>query len=120
MRLNFANDFRRSMANGETVAAVTNSAREGASTPRNDGCMLPGVSDVSQVLEQAITLTPDERVQLTLKVIESFGDLDDLVRDSIPFGTLRIALLDAPRPDLSRADDPRIRALWAEARRRFL
>jgi hypothetical protein len=82
--------------------------------------MLPAMSDVSHVLDQALTLMPDERVQLTLKLIESLGKLDDLARDRIPFTALRVALVDAQRPDLAYADDQRIRALWAEARQRFL
>lgn len=76
--------------------------------------------DAARVLEEALSLTPEERVRLALKVIESFGDLDDEARDNIPFGELRVAIVDAMRPDMSRAEDPRLRALWVENRWRLL
>jgi hypothetical protein len=73
------------------------------------------MANAARLLEEALTLTEQDRVHLILKLIESLGALDDSTRDKVNFGALHVALENAQRSDLMA--DPRLRALWDQYRR---
>jgi hypothetical protein len=73
------------------------------------------MAEPARLLQEALTLTDEERVHLILKLTESLGALDDHARAQVNFGALHVALENAERSDLMA--DPRLRALWDERRR---
>jgi hypothetical protein len=73
------------------------------------------MDDAARLLEEALTLSDEERVYLILKLTESLGVLDDDARSKVNFGALHVALENAERSDLMA--DPRLRALWDERQR---
>jgi hypothetical protein len=73
------------------------------------------MAEPARLLQEALTLTDEERVHLILKLTESLGALDDGARAKVNFSALHVALENAERSDLMA--DPRLRALWDEHRR---
>jgi hypothetical protein len=73
------------------------------------------MAEAARLLEEALTLSDEQRVHLILKLTESLSALDDDARSKVNFGALHVALENAERSDLMA--HPRLRALWDEHRR---
>lgn len=73
------------------------------------------MAEAARLLEEALKLSEEERVDFILKLTESLGVLDGEARSKVNFGALHVALESAERSDLMA--DPRLRALWDEHRR---